>query len=560
MRLLRAVSFCSSLTFSSQAPAATAPQTGNQNQIEKNESTEKQSIAIPAGTYLESVLGNKVRHRSPADRTALLMRFAQLLFANGYTVPLDSGMTKACAGKPNENVAVASARDYAGWGAGCGGAGEWVVSVDHLLHEMMGWLTGGKLRVHRVTGMGEVHLRVMLALLAVLCVGLPAKAQSMISEQSEMLGRQALFARMNSVTGEEAADVNKLIDSKKNQNSLPCHIIVAQPTLDFNLRFLAGFIFTTSFNEFGVGDDLLTLVRVTPDNGLPVLFARSFKIPTLPRGVVGTGTMTTTFSIGGGFVLGEGRYKVELLLLDKRERSHYRQWNLKTKTIRASDTRQTTPPLTVAAIEAQNWDGKLDPKGLRLTVLLDATPPTEYAATLRNRILLEQILNSLLEQVPCQSVKIVAFNLDQQAEIFRREKLDPAGLTELATSLDNLQLGVIPFQALERGSWLEFLLRIIREQNPTVNPSEAVVFLGSSTHLFQKPSKELQDSSAIKNAHFYYFEYYGFLDGRYPDAIEHVTRSLHGTVYRVDSPGQFGEAVQRMLAELKVAPNGESTH
>ncbi len=71
------------------------------------------TVAIPAGTYVEGVL-DKVRRRASADHAALQMHFTRLLFANGYSVPLDSAMTEARAGKPNENVAEASARDDAG--------------------------------------------------------------------------------------------------------------------------------------------------------------------------------------------------------------------------------------------------------------------------------------------------------------------------------------------------------------------------------------------------------------------------------------------------------------
>lgn len=71
------------------------------------------TVAIPAGTYVEGVL-DTVRRRASADHPALQMHFTQLLFANGYTVPLDSAMTEARAGDPNGNVAEASAREEDG--------------------------------------------------------------------------------------------------------------------------------------------------------------------------------------------------------------------------------------------------------------------------------------------------------------------------------------------------------------------------------------------------------------------------------------------------------------
>lgn len=71
------------------------------------------TVAIPAGTYVEGVL-DKVRHRASADHAALQMHFIRLLFANGYTVSLESASTEASAGKPNENVSAATAREVDG--------------------------------------------------------------------------------------------------------------------------------------------------------------------------------------------------------------------------------------------------------------------------------------------------------------------------------------------------------------------------------------------------------------------------------------------------------------
>jgi hypothetical protein len=56
----------------------------------------------------------------------------------------------------------------------------------------------------------------------------------------------------------------------------------------------------------------------------------------------------------------------------------------------------------VLPLVADSWDGKLDPKGVRLTVLLDATATNPSDAKLWNQDVLLQQLASLLRQVPCQ--------------------------------------------------------------------------------------------------------------------------------------------------------------
>jgi hypothetical protein len=51
------------------------------------------AVAIPAGTYVEGVI-DKAWRRPSASHPAIQMHFTQLLFANGYTVSLESGVTE----------------------------------------------------------------------------------------------------------------------------------------------------------------------------------------------------------------------------------------------------------------------------------------------------------------------------------------------------------------------------------------------------------------------------------------------------------------------------------
>jgi len=138
MRLLRAVSLCSSLIFLTQDPVAMPPQTGNQNQIEKKEPTDKPGITIPAGTKVIAAMTSPVWSKTvkPGDpvytttafpvaidnqmaippgtyaqgtidavtkptrktNTAdFQIHFTALIFANGYTVELPASPPAATA-------------------------------------------------------------------------------------------------------------------------------------------------------------------------------------------------------------------------------------------------------------------------------------------------------------------------------------------------------------------------------------------------------------------------------------------------------------------------------
>src|SRR5208337_2255837 len=67
------------------------------------------TVAIPAGTYVEGVV-DKVWRRASANHPALQIHFTRMLFANGYTVSLESATTEASAAKPSADLSAAAAR------------------------------------------------------------------------------------------------------------------------------------------------------------------------------------------------------------------------------------------------------------------------------------------------------------------------------------------------------------------------------------------------------------------------------------------------------------------
>jgi hypothetical protein len=355
--------------------------------------------------------------------------------------------------------------------------------------------------------------------------------------------------------------VNQLIDSKAKQNSLKCYIHLWKPSLGFNLRYQTGFVISASLGLFAPGERLVAFLRITPQGRPPVLLGESFDIPSILPDMVGgvdpKSLGKLELNMSGGFAIGEGHYAVGLLLLDKRGRSYYKRWNLRTGKYSKHAVPLTLKPQTVAPLLSETWNGQLDAKGVRVTLLLHASPMDPFAAKLYawDRGFLLQALASLLEQLPCQSVKIIAFNLDHQREIFRQERFDAAGFSQLATALHELELVTVPYQALQRGNWLKFLVRLAQEQTSAKDPSDAVVFLGPPTRFSSRVPKKTVRSFERTSSHFFYFTYYSPWTSYFPDAIDYLTRDLHGTVFRIKSGEDLGLAIQEMLAQIEPIRN-----
>jgi hypothetical protein len=160
-------------------------------------------------------------------------------------------------------------------------------------------------------------------------------------------------------------------------------------------------------------------------------------------------------------------------------------------------------------------------------------------------------LSSLLQEIPISSVRLAAFNLDQQNVIFRCERLDSASFDELARALRHLELWVISSRALDRNRPTDVLADLVNKELAAQEPSDAVIFLGPNLSVDRKiPPRMLQRSSS-RAPQFFYFEYFPFRAFQFPDTIHYLTKTLHGTVFEIRSAGDLGNDISKMLSQLR---------
>ena len=92
-----------------------------------------------------------------------------------------------------------------------------------------------------------------------------------------------------------------------------------------------------------------------------------------------------------------------------------------------------------------------DARPMRLTILLHAAPTTPRRMRLRTNDILTLLasVSSVLERVPTTSVRLVAFNLDQQRELYRKDGFGLNDLPAVADSLTRLELGLVDAKVLQ---------------------------------------------------------------------------------------------------------------
>ncbi len=310
--------------------------------------------------------------------------------------------------------------------------------------------------------------------------------------------------------------VRERFEPKAGERRCKCYAEPLHTYLNFGFRFQAGFYVRVPLDQYaGKGHVWGIVVRITPEEGNrePTYLGMSIPLPEIPK------TKDSGF-IGGGYLLGEGNYSVEWLLVDETGRVCRAHWRTKAKLGRGdSHVTMRQPPDTVQPLYRlrplePHLSGSSSPQ--RVTVLLHAAPVTWFGgyrirnAALQMRLADEMrllgMLGVLVEDLPDASLRVVAFNLDQQKELYRCDNCSSDVVRQVAQAVEEMKLALVDYRVLANPHGdLDLLTQLVRGELQRNAPSDAVVFLGPTARQDQKPrALPAIDSDSPK---FYYFEY-----------------------------------------------------
>jgi hypothetical protein len=337
-------------------------------------------------------------------------------------------------------------------------------------------------------------------------------------------------------------------DVKPNDKPLRCDVRPLRPTLDFSFRFQAGYMVRVPMNQFaGKGHVWGVVVRVTPEDGAPVYFGHRTRLPEVPK-------TTAQLELGGGFVLGEGHYRVAWKLSDETGRVCRSEWKVEARRSHADrKVRMALAPGTVMPLYVRTpGDHHDDAPPLRLTVLLDAAPisPRRTRLSARDNIMLLGTLSALLDRLPTRSVRLVAFNLDQQKELYRQDGFTPDRLPEVAQTIESLQLGMVDYHVLQnRRGHVELLADLVNRELAEPEPSDVILFLGPLARFGERFPEQLLERTGGSAPHFFYLQYrppFLRMQSTLPDLIHSLVSRLKGKVVVMNSPGDFEKGIQQI--------------
>jgi hypothetical protein len=351
------------------------------------------------------------------------------------------------------------------------------------------------------------------------------------------------------------------LSKRAGETSLKCEVQPIRPALNFSFRFQAGFVVRVPLGQFvGKGHHWLTVMRVTPQDGSnkPVYLLNGFRLPEVPP-------TKSVAEFGGGYQLGEGRYQVEWVMLDDRDRVCRKTWTVDAE-LRGKE-KKVKPGLPAYAVRGQYvrrfssprpteartsaLERNDDVRPFRITILMHAASLNPRASKIRafERVVLLGLLSSLVEQIPARSVRVVMFNLDQQKELLRRDSFTAETISEAAQAMNTLELGLVDYKILQnQQGHLNLLADLINRELSAKEQSDAVIFLGPPSRIWEKfPGSALAQRSGPGPA-FYYFQYRPFL--RYaadpPDLIQSATSEMKGKTVKIQNPGDFAKAIEQL--------------
>ena len=280
------------------------------------------------------------------------------------------------------------------------------------------------------------------------------------------------------LTADDATAAERAFDETPAGAKLRCRVEEVEPRLNLAFRFVTGYRAEVPLEQLTEGKrELTAIMRVTPRGGRPVYLANA-------DGGPAAGSRSFVIVTRGSFVVGEGAYRVEVLVQDRSGRECRASWNLETR--RTGNERLMWSAVGPGAVEevirgnGAIPEAPVDSKMDRLTVMLHASPLAPNLTELQS-VDIDRMLNSLysvVTQLGARRVRLIVFNLDQGNLFLERDGFTTREIGEVRAALEQVQLGKVDYEVLQRPEKpIQLLVRLLGRE---AGASEAVVVMGAA--------------------------------------------------------------------------------
>jgi hypothetical protein len=333
------------------------------------------------------------------------------------------------------------------------------------------------------------------------------------------------------------------------EKELRCEVVPLHPSLTFGFRFQAGYLVRVPMNQyFGPGHQWAILTRITPEGGSPTFLGTRMRLPDVP-------VTKVEMEVGGGYLLGEGRYRATWVLYDESGRVCRKEWPIEARRSHHDrNVKLAMAPNTVTGFsrivrDRRNTD---DAPPFRLTILMHAAPmsPRRQRLGARDSVMLLGTLSSLLDRLPARDVRLVVFNLEQQREIFRQEDFKIERMEQVSQAIDGLQLQTLDYHVLQnRKGHVDLLAEMVNKELTADTSPDVVVFLGPLARQVDHFPEHLLATTQGTAPRFFYLQYrppFLNMQAVLPDLIHSLVSKLKGKTVVMHTPAEFEKGIQQV--------------
>jgi hypothetical protein len=302
--------------------------------------------------------------------------------------------------------------------------------------------------------------------------------------------------------------VRHAFEPRAAEDFIHCEVTPIRPVIDFAFRFEAGYVFQVPQAQYAVpAKDWTVLASITPTQGAPTYLIAHTSLAKAPL-------VRSNFQILGAYYLGVGRYSMEATLRDDRGGVCRQQWKVVVAPSRANRAVPLTlPPHEVRElvhIVVPDIDHPDNVPRLRLAVLLNVASSsagrTEIGDHDRERV--SNVLTTLLERLPTTSVRVVAFSLEEQKEIFRADSFRPADVTRIADAIATTPQTTVDINLLQNPhGHVDFLAGLIRRELDAPDPADTVIFVGPTSRYFDRLPGDSLPPAGQRHARVFYLRW-----------------------------------------------------
>ncbi len=335
-------------------------------------------------------------------------------------------------------------------------------------------------------------------------------------------------------------------DKREGEARLNCSVRPLKPSLNLGFRFQTGVSLEVPMKQFGGRETPLAMaIRVTPEGSV----AQASWLATRVR-VPATEEKRAVAELAGSYIVGEGKYRVDMVLADDKGRACTSGWSIRAElSDRIRNVRPGLPAGTVDDLsmrKSRRAAGTAEPDRYTVSILLHASATSPNRLRLRDydRMLLLSALSSMADRLPAK-IRLTVFSMDNPTEVFHTDELSRESFGQAMQALNEVELGKVDYATLQnRSGHLELLARLLNREARATNRPDAVVVIGPLAHSERRISdEELGDGSGAPPVYYVQLRPWR-MAGAWTDSISKAVSQLGGKTRAVYSPEDFAAALQ----------------